>query len=206
MLAVNNTLIENNDDFNYPSVYFEDLSKINPEIKAWIYIEDTKINYPITYKDNSYYLTHTFEGTENSSGCIFIDERCSDDFSSLNTIIYGHNMKNLSMFGSLRYYKEKSYWKEHPIIWVVTPYEILQYKIFSVYRTETGSFTYDLDFTNSKLTDDYISKCINSSFYDTGVDVYDTDSIITLSTCTSDTETGRLVVQAKLVSRDNISY
>ena len=93
-------------------VDFEVLQTENKDIIAWLHCPDTKINYPVAQsEDNSYYLKHLYDGTANKVGCLFIDYENAEDFSDNNTIIYGHNMKNGSIFGTLDSYKKADYWK-----------------------------------------------------------------------------------------------
>ena len=109
------------------TVDFDALRAINEDVVAWVYIEDTGINYPVVQgEDNEYYLHHTFERKENFSGAIFMDITCHPDFTSDNSILFGHNLKTGEMFGMLKRlydteYNEDADWKKHPVIWVVTP-------------------------------------------------------------------------------------
>ena len=106
------------------------LKKINGDIVAWIKIPGTKINYPVVQaKNNEDYLHKTFSGKYNSSGCIFLDSGCKNDFSSDNSIIYGHHMRNGSMFAALVKYKERSFWKKHQEILLYKPDETRVLKV-----------------------------------------------------------------------------
>ena len=106
----------------WPEVDFAALREINPDIVAWIYIEGTKINYPIVQgEDNSYYLKHLFSGEWNGSGCIFLDFRNDASFADRHSIIYGHHMKNGTMFTDLDKYKKQEFFDEHPIALLITP-------------------------------------------------------------------------------------
>ncbi len=104
------------------TVDFEALKKINPEIIAWIRIPDTKIDYPVVQgTDNEYYLKHTFKKTEHVAGSIFLDKDNSPDFSNRKTILYGHNMKDGSMFQGLHKYESESYLQEHNKVYLYLP-------------------------------------------------------------------------------------
>ena len=110
------------------SVDFEILQKENPDIIAWIYCEDTPVNYPIVQADdNDYYLRRLLDGTWNVAGTLFMDYRNADDFSDWHTVIYGHNMKNDSMFGTLPEYRSQEYYEQHPAWYLLTPTQ--NYKI-----------------------------------------------------------------------------
>lgn len=111
------------------TVDFEALAKVNPDVKAWIYIKGTGINYPIVQAaDNTTYLHRTFEGKDSFIGAIFLDAGCEPDFSSENSIVYGHNLKNGQMFGMLKKHYDTEYnpdadYKKHQKIWIITPEE-----------------------------------------------------------------------------------
>lgn len=184
-----------------PLIDWAKLGAMNDDLIGWLYIPDTKIQYPIVQgSDNDYYLTHTFDGTENACGCIFMDKDNKFDYSSDNTILHGHNMKNGTMFGSLREYEEKDYWQNHRYIWILQEHKALKYEIFSVGITEAASDVYTLEFGSTENFQNYIvNRTKLGAIFETGVNVTPNDKILTLSTCTSDTEVGRRVVQAKLV-------
>lgn len=186
------------------TIDFEALAKINSEVVGWIYIPDTDINYPIVQReDNEYYLHHTFEGASNFTGAIFLDALCQPDFSSDNSIVYGHNLKTGAMFGSLKkmydikYNKDADY-REHPVVWILTPEKTMEYRIFAgreisastdtdVYLVEAASYEEYGEFLNTQK---------EKSDFHTDTDVDDMQPMITLSTCTSDSEDGRFIVQA----------
>lgn len=184
-------------------VDFDKLLSINKEVVGWIRFENpSKISYPIVQaEDNDKYLTHTVEGKKNSSGSIFIDANSTADFSDRNTFIYGHNMKNGSMFGQLRKYKSYDFYKENPYFYIYTPSgEEIKYQIYAVSIVEDTSESYNKYYTND---DDYLNylKYIKSiSRYDTGVEVTAQSQLVSLSTCTNVTETQRLLVHGVRVA------
>lgn len=183
-----------------PVIDWDVLHDMNEDLVGWLYIPDTIIHYPIVQgADNSYYLTHTFDGTKNKCGTIFMDAANREDFTSRNTILHGHNMKTGKMFGSLRRFEKKEFWEQHPYIYIIREDSIWKYEIFSSGRTTADSDVYTLEFGSDDSYASYIKKRMSGSYYDTGVDVTVDDYILTLSTCTSDTEVGRRVVQAVLV-------
>lgn len=179
-----------------PYVNFDSLLQINPETEAWILLPDTKINYPVVkHTDNAYYLNHMIDGTSNSAGTLFIDTNNSNNFADQNTIIYGHNMKNGSMFGQLKKYGKEDFYKEHPCFYVYTKDGVWEYDIFSVRVVDELSDSYTMTFASTDAYRSYLDQAVRKSMYDTTVSADVTDSIITLSTCTSK-DTDRLIVQA----------
>lgn len=187
-------------DDSYIEVDFDKLKSINPDIVAWLYIPGAGISYPVTKTtDNSYYLNHTFEGKENHAGSIFMDYLNDSGFADTNTLLYGHNMKNGSMFGLLKRYKEQEYYQKHPSFWISTQAGKYRYQIFASYVTQAASISYTMTFATEEEYAEYIKTAKEQAAYDTGTDVTTADKIVTLSTCTSVSEDSRFVVQAKLV-------
>lgn len=182
-----------------PNIDFEALQAQNPDVIGWLRIEGLeKIDYPIMKgTDNEYYLKHTFEGNANSAGAIFIDVINSADFSDCNTIVYGHNMKNDSMFGSLSdITKEGTGYEISPYFWICTPEGSYLYEIFSVHKADAVGDTYTLFSGPCEEFSQYLEKMQSLSEIDTDVEVTQDDKIITLSTCTSNSSV-RFVVQGK---------
>ena len=126
------------------TVDFEALKKINPEIIAWIRIPDTKIDYPVVQgADNEYYLNHTFKKTEHVAGSIFLDKDNSPDFSNRKSILYGHNMKDGSMFQGLHRFQEESYLQEHNQVYLYLPdNRELVYKVIKCSYVKADSDTF----------------------------------------------------------------
>ena len=176
------------------------LQEKNGDTVGWIQIPATKISYPLMQTDNnSYYLNHTFSGTENSSGSIFVETQNSGDFSDMHTIIYGHNMKDGSMFAGLKEYRSPSYLVSHPFIYVELPDGMHMYQIFSVYEAEADSDSYTIGFAPDAQYGEFLKTLKGRSAYDTGVSVTQEDYVISLSTCTRSGEK-RFLVHAKKIS------
>lgn len=193
-----------NPNFTPAVIDWTGLQAQNADICAWIQFESESlkdaINYPIAHgTDNIYYLKHTVNFEENSAGSIFIEALNRTDFSDMNTFVYGHNMKNGSMFGLLRYYKEAGYYAGNEFFWVYTPQGNYRYKIFSCYEPHAESETYTWWSDPCDEYTEYLKKVKSYSKYDTGVNVKPTDHIVTLSTCTSRGSDYRFVVHGKLV-------
>lgn len=178
------------------TVDFDELRKINPDVRGWIYIEGIDISYPIVQgSDNDEYLHHTYEGTYNFAGSIFLEYTNKSDFSDCNTIIYGHNMKNGSMFGTLRYFTEKDAYTKSPYFWILTPEGNYRYEIFAAYVTPVNSDTYTLFKGPDKEFKEYMENMKADSEIPTrDMEMDVKDKVITLSTCTGNSST-RYVVQ-----------
>lgn len=179
-------------------VDFEVLQNINEDVIGWIYVEaiDT-INYPIVKgKDNDEYLHHTYEGKYNFAGTLFIDYENNRDFSDSNTLVYGHNMKNGSMFGQLKTFVGKpEIYEKSRYFWILTPKADYRYEIIAAYTTGVKSETYTLFTDPGKKYLEYIDKIREwSSIKTTERKFTVRDKIVTLSTCTGN-ESTRFVVQ-----------
>lgn len=170
------------------------LRKVNADVLGWIHIPGTKIDYPILQgEDNEYYLKRTWKGHRNPVGSIFLESRNSPDFTDWNTIIYGHNMGDGSMFAPLHRYKKQDFWEKNPYIYIVTDAGVLRYEIFSSYNAKVGSKTYGLSFNQTETREEFIAMALENSNIDTGIVPEVTDQIITLSTCSGGEETRRVV-------------
>lgn len=179
----------------------------NKSIVGWISIEGTSIDYPVMQSVNEeYYLDHNFEQQKDKNGSIFIDKDCSIWPRSQNIIIYGHNMKSGKMFGALDNYKSESFYEKHPRIRFDTLYEKGTYQIIYVFNeviheeTEVAFKYYQ--FIDANSAQEYMSnmkEMAAMSLYDTGVESYYGDSLITLSTCDYSKGAERFVVVAKKV-------
>lgn len=175
------------------------LRQTNPDVVGWIYIPNSQVNYPLMQgEDNDFYLERTWEGTPNAYGSIFLESRNSPDFTDFNTIIYGHNMRNGSMFGGLSNYAAQWFWEWNRYIYIVTDEGIFRYEIFASYFAPIDSPTYGLSFHQLKTRENFIAYALESSQIHTGITPAVTDRIITLSTCTGMGYESRRVVQAYL--------
>lgn len=188
-------------DYAVPEVDFEELKQINKDVIGWIEVEAIpEISYPIVQaEDNDYYLKRTIYGNENSAGSIFIDYTNSDTFKDCNTVIYGHNMKNGSMFGQLSDLYEQEKYKISQYIWICTPNGKYRYEIFSMQYAHVNSNTYQFYQTHGDEFQAYLIEMTSKSVVDLQTPLLSKeDYIITLSTCTSDSNT-RFVVQARWI-------
>ena len=178
---------------------FDSLKYINNDIVGWIYFENMDINYPIVKgKDNSYYLDHTFQNNINSSGSIFMDYRNDSEFKDLNTVIYGHNMRNGSMFGSLMKLREEENYKKDLNFWILTKECRYKCEIFSLYIDESTSESYDINFKDKEDYNKYLNMIKEKSIYNTEIKTTVDDKVITLSTCAAAEGSNRFIVHAKV--------
>ncbi|MBP3325865.1 MAG: class B sortase [Coprococcus sp.] len=179
---------------------FHKLREINPDIYAWIYIPGTEVDYPVLQNDDdSFYLTHDSNGDYSVDGAIYTEKINSKKFDDFNTVLYGHNMKNGSMFRSLHSYEEPEFLDNHRYVYIYTPESIIVYRVFAVYRYDDRHILNSYDFSNDEIKKSYIEYIYNmKSLYATvkNDETVDVDShILTLSTCCGD-EDERLLVQA----------
>lgn len=175
------------------SIDWKSLQAVNPDVVAWIKIPSTVVDYPIVQaKDNQYYLKKGFDGKKNSCGTIFMNTDNRMDFSDDNTVLYGHNMKNGSMFAVLNKYREEAFYKEHKEVWLFTPYWERKYQIISAHKAADGSETYAAEFGDRYA--EHVAKEASMSIYDTG-NGYNVDlPMVTLSTCTGHGALDRMVL------------
>lgn len=181
------------------SVDFDKLKEINPDTVGWIRFEEPSIiSYPIVHShDNKEYLTKLFGEGENTYGTLFVDKDNAGDFSDKNTFIYGHRMKSGSMFGKLEMYADKEFYEKHPYFYIYTPDgKEAQYQIFAAGVVTDTSESYNKIYEDEQAFSDYISYVKTKSNYDTGVEVAPDSQIVSLSTCTVDSNEDRFLVHA----------
>lgn len=187
-------------DIQYEKV-FSTLQEINKDTVGWLTVNNTRIDYPVVQaKDNDYYLRRDYYQNKNRHGWIFMDYRNNPDELNENTIIYGHNLANQTMFGTLRY-ALNSYWYKksaNQIITFNTPNENMKFLIFSIYTIPTTNDYLDITFPTTDAYQAYIDLVKGRSIYDFNIEVTTGDKILTLSTCANGNDK-RLVIHAKLI-------
>ena len=183
------------------------LYEMNDHMVGWIKIEDTKINYPVMQTPDSpdYYLTRNFSKENSRFGCLYARETCDVNAPSDNITIYGHHMRDGSMFAALNSYQSQKFFEDHPIIIFDTLTEYHTYQIFAVFKTSASvgkGFAYHQfeNAANAEEFDAFVAECKRLSFYDTGFTPVYGDKLITLSTCEYTLENGRFVVVAYRIS------
>lgn len=181
---------------------YENLLKINPQVLGWIAIPSTQLSYPLLQgDDNDFYLHHDIYGQENRYGAIFADYKADLYGGESNIIIYGHHMRNGSMFGSLKEYDSASYYEEHPSFFLYLPEEEREYEIIAVLRNDIFSREkepfqyYDYEHIETKeVFDEYCQGIKSHSLYDTGLTAEYGDELITLCTCSYRGKDQRLLI------------
>lgn len=210
----NNDIIKEIDNIdkvtdNRITIDFNKLLEINSNTKAWIKVNNSNIDYPVVqYKNNNYYLNHSFENKESSSGWIFFDYRNnldnSDDLDNLdsNTIIYGHARKNNSMFGSLKNILNEEWYlnKTNHLIYLTTSNYNTIWEVFSTYTVNVEDYYLTVKFEDNLAFISFIDTIISRSIYNYGKSVNENDKVLTLSTCYNKHK--RIVLHAKLVKKE----
>ena len=187
---------------------YEPLYKKNHDLWGWIMIEGTEINLPVMYtpRDSEYYLHRAFDRTYSFSGVPFMDGTCY--WGCGNYLIYGHHMKNGTMFAPIVNYAREDYWQEHPLIYFDTLYEIGTYEVIAAFystaftSSETEGFRYYryTDLTNPDVFAEYMEQVRSVAVYDTGLDASYGDQLLTLSTCEYSAKDNRFVVVARKIN------
>ena len=192
--AVSETSLENADAAasleSTGSVYvdsgIQEFIKAHTEAVGWIRFEDDLISYPIMQaNDNSKYAIKDADGNDSETGAIFLDYRSSADFTDSNTIIYGHNMRDRSMFGALKNYKENlGFLDGHKYFQIITPEGSGRYMLFAFMDVPKNSYIYDVCGDNTSRMREFLDTIEYKTYIDTGIEPTVDDKIITLSTCT----------------------
>ena len=185
----------------------------NQDIYAWITVTDTTVDYPVLQhpSDNSYYLNKNIDGTSGYPGCIYTEDYNSKDFSDKNTVLYGHNLKDKTMFSSLHNYEDKEVFSKDQYIYVWTEKEVFVYEVFAAYEFNNRHLLLNYDYDNEYVFEQYIKDIFNVESKGYGVaniksniEVDKDDRIITLSTCTADHNSNqRFLVVGVLVEQED---
>ena len=200
-LAIETKDDDGDDAGNQPryQVNFDELMALNSDTIGWIRFdpEPAIINYPIVQgKDNQEYLHKTFSANDNSLGTIFLNVENNSNFRDQNSIIYGHRMKDGSMFRHLQDYEDRAFWEANPYFYIYTPDgQELIYHIYSMGEVLDTSDTYLTEFNTEEEYQNFLNMTKQVSLYDTGIEVTTSDTIVTLSTCTSASDNHRFVVR-----------
>ena len=193
-------MIENEDKEEY-AINFNKLKEQNNETVAWIKVNNTNIEYPVVKaKNNDFYLNHSFDKSRNLAGWIFADYRNKFDGTDKNIVIYGHNMKDDSMFGSLKWVINDDWYnnEDNKYITLITENETQVYEVFSVYQIEKEDYYIQTNFNTEKEFSEFIETIAKRSKKDFYVDVNKEDNILTLSTCANNNKY-RVVLHAKKI-------
>ncbi len=202
LVIKNKTADSGNDKF---TVDFEALKGINPDVSAWIRFEQPEeINYPVVQgKDNDEYLYRTFKANDNKAGTLFIDAGNRADFQDKNTFIYGHNMKNGTMFAKLMKYKSKEYYEQNPYFYIYTPDgKTIKYQVCAATILKDTSNQYEKIYSSDEEWQAYIEAMMSGSRYATNATVTADSQIVSLSTCTNVSDDERFLVQGVKVGEE----
>lgn len=210
-------LVNEDDDKNSDYWYYitfplidVDISKLkskNSDTVGFISVNNTNINYPfVHYKDNDFYLDHSYDKSYNEAGWVFMDYRNNVNLDNKNTILYAHSRLDKTMFGSLSKTLHSSWFtnRDNHIIRLSMENENTLWQIFSVYKIKEESYYITTSFSDDSYYSKFLDTIKNRSIYDFNTKIDSNDKILTLSTCYSDTE--RTVVHAKLIKRSNKSF
>jgi len=188
---------------------FMDLQEnVNKDIYAWIYIPDTQIDYPVLQHptDNLYYLNYNLDGSRGYPGCIYTEDYNAKDFTDPNTVIYGHNMKNGTMFAGLHRFGDSEYFEEHPYVYIYTEDKLYVYEIFAAYESGNEHILYNNDFSDDYVFLKYLSEIMDGRTMNRNlredISLTSENRIITLSTCVANKPDRRYLVQGVLLNED----
>ncbi len=180
------------------SVNMESLRNVNPDLVCWLYIPVLEISYPVVQgTDNEQYLHHTFEGTANFAGSIFVDAEIEHPLEDPHTIIYGHSMKNQTMFGKLKLLLQDDLYQQDPVFWIITEEESIKYQMADIRYTEAGSSIYTIFQESGEEYTAYLREMMDTAVIKNGQvpELNENSRLVTLSTCAAAEGTERLVVR-----------
>ena len=181
-------------------VDFAALQEINSDVFAWIYCEDSVINYPVVHSfDNDYYLEHAFNKEDSPSGAIFSDYRNSFGVQDANTILYGHHMQNGTMFMTLKYWYDQDYYDAHPVMWLLTPEQDYKLELYSVHSTSAVSSIYNMYYEPTEKFIRYIEQAKEESGFVSDVIPDPQLHHVVLSTCAYSFINERTVLHGQLL-------
>lgn len=180
------------------TVDFAQLQADDSQVAGWLYCPDTEINYPVMQgSDNDFYLHHNYTGAADQSGAIFVDAQCAAGFADANSIIYGHSMRDGSMFGKLNAWKDPAYYADHPVMWLLTPEQNYRVRLFSGYTTAATSGTYTIVYEQGEELEQYLANARYSSDFATDF-ALDGEHYVVLSTCAYEFDQARYVLHGML--------
>jgi sortase B len=193
-------------------INFEAIKAVNNDVYAWIMVAGTVVDYPILQHptDNSRYLNYNIDGSYGRPGCIYTEIVNAKDFSDMNTVIYGHDMRNGSQFGQLQNFLKNNFFHEYQDIVIYLPDRELRYRIFAAYVFDDRHLMHDVNYNNPYMYANYLEEVFaikgNQANFNKAVTVTTNDHIITLSTCVSENKKKRLLIQAVLTNPEDLWY
>ena len=186
------------------------IREINPDIYAWICIPGTEVDYPILQHptDDSYYLNYNMNGTRGYPGCIYTERLNRKDFTDFDTVVYGHNMRNDSMFATLHNFEDKTFFDSNPYVYIYIGDKVLVYEIFAAYTGGNEHILYANDFTNEAGRKSYLDSIAKSNYMNANLrdtELTTESHILTLSTCVQGHAKNRYLVQAVLRNEEALT-
>ena len=193
------------------TVSFDELSEINTDVYAWIYIPNTNVDYPVAQStedgDDSFYLSHNVYRQYQFSGTIYSEVQNSTDFHDRVTVLYGHNMLNGSMFASLHNFEDPEFFEKNNTIFILTRRRVYTYLVYSAYTYDDRHILNSMNMKDDKVFKDYIDSTLHPYSYNglvrDGVTLNMSSKILTLSTCTGGASNTRFLVQGVLVDEQD---
>ena len=199
----NKTDTTNKVEDNKPNSVLSKYNKLiadNEDYRYWLKMDNTKIDYPVVQSnDNSYYLDRDFNKNHLAAGSIFMDFRNNFD-SDKSVVIYGHNMRNGTMFGELDNFKKESFFKENNKFKIEYKDKTYTYEVFSVYIGDASENFVEVEFDSDEDYIDYLNRIKSKSLFKSDIEVSNNDKIVTLYTCSYEFDGARTVVNGKLIS------
>ena len=173
-----------------------ELYQQNSDLAGWIRIEDTNINYPVMHTPDNpdFYLKHGFDKEYSDYGCPYVQENCDVQLPSDNVILYGHHMKNGSMFSGLTEYKKQEFYDSHSVALLLTPDKNYEIEFFAGYVASVQDKAWELDFPSDPDFTEWLDKTKERSCFTSGITPAVTDRILTLSTCSYEFNNARFVL------------
>lgn len=188
-------LRETKDDFEDMNDATKNLASINSDYKFWINVEGTNIDYPVVQgSDNDFYLNHDFNKNYLPAGSIFLDYRNNFETDS-NSVIYGHHMRNSTMFGQIEKFKDKDFFENNKIISIKTDSTTYEYEIFAIGIYDADFGYNDVSFSDEEDFNNFLNKILSNAMYSRNI-VSQHDKIITLSTCSYEYDNARTAIFA----------
>lgn len=182
------------------TVDFDKLCEINDDVFAWIYCEDSVINYPVVYgRDNDFYLERNLYKRSDPNGTIFSDASNTKGVVDNNLILYGHHMQDMTMFATLKYWLEQDYYESHPVMWLLTPTQDYRIELFSCHTCSATDETYTIFLGPCRELDEYLARVRAQSAFESDVTLESDAKYIMLSTCAYSFLNARTVLHGKLV-------
>lgn len=186
-------------DMNHASVDFPALQAVSSDVIGWLRVAGLDdLDDPVVFRDDEFYLTHSWDGTYSQYGAIFLEEANNPDFSDYHTILYGHNMRDGAMFGQLDAYADPDFYEEQGgLITLITPEGTRVYQIFATeYVDAADPIVYTVGFSPGETYTEFLQGLVDRALYDTGVELRSSDRVLTLSTCSYENR-ARFVVHAR---------